>query len=113
MTPAGMKMVELAKKIGTWSAFDAVDALTVPPDLEKALAEAQGGRRGFAAYTPGVKKQCLHYVYDAKRAETRAKRIALIVEAAAAGRKPFEAGAAAKQTRETAKRGNGSNRSEA
>jgi uncharacterized protein YdeI (YjbR/CyaY-like superfamily) len=89
MTEAGMKMVELAKASGTWNAFDAVDALTVPPDFKRALAAIPGARKVYDAYTPGMKKQCLHYLNDAKRPETRARRIAVIVEAAAAGKKPF------------------------
>ena len=89
MTGAGMKMVELAKSSGTWDAFAAVDAMTLPPDFTRALEEASGARKGFDAYTPGVKKQCLYYLNDAKRPETRAKRIAMIVEAAVTGRKPF------------------------
>ena len=90
MTEAGMKMIELAKQTGTWNAFDAVDAMTVPPDFAQALRATSGAKRTFDAYTPGVKKQCLHYLNDAKRPETRAKRIAMIVEAAASGKKPFQ-----------------------
>jgi len=89
MTDAGMKMVDVAKATGTWNAFDAVDALTVPPDFKRALAAIPGARKVYDAYTPGMKKQCLHYLNDAKRPETRAKRIALIIKAAAAGKKPF------------------------
>ena len=89
MTEAGMKMVELAKARGTWNAFDAVDALTVPPDFKRALAATPGARKGYDAYTPGMKKQCLHYLNDAKRPETRARRTALIVKAAAMGKTPF------------------------
>jgi uncharacterized protein YdeI (YjbR/CyaY-like superfamily) len=91
MTEAGMKMIELAQARGTWNAFDEVDALTVPPDFKRALAATAGAKKGYDAYTPGMKKQCLHYLHDAKRPETRARRIALIIEAAAAGKKPFSA----------------------
>ncbi len=89
MTDAGMKMIDIAKASGTWNAFDAVDALTEPSDFKRALGATTGARNGYQAYTPGMKKQCLHYLNDAKRPETRARRIALIIEAAAAGKKPF------------------------
>ena len=89
MTDAGMKLVELAKNTGTWEALTKVDTTTVPADFKRALNAAAGARKAFDAYTPGVKKQCLAYIHDAKRPETRAKRINLIVEAASEGRKPF------------------------
>jgi uncharacterized protein YdeI (YjbR/CyaY-like superfamily) len=90
MTDAGMKLVELAKQTGTWDALTAVDTTTVPPDFKRALNATAGAKKGFDAYTPGVKKQCLSYIHDAKRPETRAKRINLIVESASEGRKPFD-----------------------
>jgi uncharacterized protein YdeI (YjbR/CyaY-like superfamily) len=87
MTTAGMKMVELARSSGTWNAFEAVDAMIVPPDLERALKVTPRARKGFDACTPGMKKRWLYYLNDAKRPETRARRIAVIVDAAA-GKKP-------------------------
>jgi uncharacterized protein YdeI (YjbR/CyaY-like superfamily) len=88
MTESGMRMIELAKQTGTWNAFDAVEAMTLPDDFKRALKAAPAAKKTYEAYTPAVKKQCLYYLNDAKRPETRAKRIAQIVEAAAAGRKP-------------------------
>ena len=76
MTEAGMKPIELAKTNGTWNAQSHVEALTMPPDFKRALAATPGARKEYDAYTPGVKKQCLYYINDAKRPETRAKRIA-------------------------------------
>ena len=37
MTAVGMKMIELAKTNGRWDAHAATDALTMPPELKKAL----------------------------------------------------------------------------
>jgi uncharacterized protein YdeI (YjbR/CyaY-like superfamily) len=88
MTEAGLKAIELAKQTGTWGAFDAVEAMRMPPDFKRALETNPAAMKGYDAYTPGVKKQCLYYLNDAKRPETRAKRIALLVKAAAEGRKP-------------------------
>ncbi len=76
MTDAGMKLIELARKSGTWDALAHVEALTVPPDFKRALGATPGAKKGYDTYTPGVKKQCLYYLNDAKRPETRAKRIA-------------------------------------
>jgi uncharacterized protein YdeI (YjbR/CyaY-like superfamily) len=88
MTEAGLKMIELAKQTGTWNAFDAVEAMTLPDDFKRALKAAPAAKKTYEAYTPAVKKQCLYYLNDAKRPETRAKRIAQIIKAAEAGRKP-------------------------
>jgi uncharacterized protein YdeI (YjbR/CyaY-like superfamily) len=88
MTAAGLKMIELAKQTGTWNAFDAVEAMSLPDDFKRALDKVPAAKKGYDGYTPAAKKQCLYYLNDAKRPETRAKRIARIIEAAAAGRKP-------------------------
>src|SRR5436190_4078494 len=80
MSDAGMKLVELAKKTGAWTALDAVEAMTMPDDFLRALKRTAGAKKGFDAYTPSVKKQCLYRLRDAKRPETRAKRISLLVK---------------------------------
>jgi uncharacterized protein YdeI (YjbR/CyaY-like superfamily) len=90
MTEAGLKTIEVAKQIGTWGALDAVEAMTLPDDFKRALSATPAAKKGYDAYTPSAKKQCLYYLNDAKRPETRAKRIARIVEGAAAGRKPSQ-----------------------
>jgi uncharacterized protein YdeI (YjbR/CyaY-like superfamily) len=88
MTDAGMKLIEIAKSNGMWDAQAHVEALTMPPDFKRALAATPGALKTYEAYTPGMKKQCLYYINDAKRPETRAKRIAGLVKAAVEGRKP-------------------------
>ena len=77
MTEAGLKMIEVAKQTGTWGAFDAVDAMIVPDDFKRALKADPGCeerlRRLHARRQEAV--PVLHF-NDAKRPETRAKRIA-------------------------------------
>ncbi len=41
MAPAGLAMVEEAKRRGTWTALDEVESLVVPPDLQEALDKNQ------------------------------------------------------------------------
>jgi uncharacterized protein YdeI (YjbR/CyaY-like superfamily) len=88
MMPSGLAAVEVAKQSGTWTKYDAVDALTVPPDLEAALAANPTAARNFAAFPPSARKGFLYWVTDAKRPETRAHRVAQVVAFAAANRKP-------------------------
>ena len=76
MHPAGLAKVAAAKRDGSWTLLDSVEALEVPADLRKALGGA--GMRKFEALTPGRQKEHLRALVAAKRPETRAKRIAEI-----------------------------------
>lgn len=79
MQPAGLAKIEAAKRDGSWTLLDSVEALEVPDDLRKALGVA--GMRKFEVLTPGRKKEHLRTLVTAKRAETRAKRVAEIARA--------------------------------
>lgn len=76
MTPAGMSKIAAAKQDGSWSALDAVEALQIPPDLAAALAGYDAARGNFEAFPRSVKRGILEWILNAKRPETRAKRIA-------------------------------------
>ncbi|MCC6792810.1 MAG: YdeI/OmpD-associated family protein, partial [Thermomicrobiales bacterium] len=86
MTPAGQAKIDEAKRDGTWKIYDGVDALTVPADLEAALAGNAAALATYNRFSPSQTKQLLWHIESAKRPETRAKRIAEIVAAAADGR---------------------------
>ena len=89
MTPAGLAPIEQAKADGSWTLLDEVEDLVVPSDLAGALAKApEAARRHFAEFTDGQKKQILYWIVSAKRVETRSRRIAQTVTAAAEGRLP-------------------------
>jgi uncharacterized protein YdeI (YjbR/CyaY-like superfamily) len=77
MRPAGLAKIEAAKKDGSWTLLDSVEALEVPADLRKALGAA--GAKKFAALAASARKQHLYSLVTAKRPETRAARIAAIV----------------------------------
>ena len=78
MRPAGLAKIAAAKRDGSWTLLDSVEALEIPADLKKALGDARA-TKAFDALTPGVRKQHLYQLVTAKRAETRAKRIGAIV----------------------------------
>jgi uncharacterized protein YdeI (YjbR/CyaY-like superfamily) len=84
MTPAGRVKIDAAKADGSWSALDAAESLTVPPDLAKAFRAHRGSKKHFDAFPPGVRKQILTWVYGAKRPETRAARVRTVAELARA-----------------------------
>ncbi|MEI7444216.1 MAG: YdeI/OmpD-associated family protein [Burkholderiales bacterium] len=75
MAPAGLAKVEAAKRDGTWSKLDAVEALEIPPDLAAALAQRPGAAEHFDAFPRSVKRGILEWIVQAKKAETRARRI--------------------------------------
>ncbi|MFN4256607.1 MAG: YdeI/OmpD-associated family protein [Saprospiraceae bacterium] len=83
MTESGLKMVELAKRTGTWAALDEVEALIVPPDLQTELEALQPAATHFAAFPRSVKRGILEWIMNAKTPETRQKRIAETVRLAA------------------------------
>lgn len=76
MTPAGTAVVEAAKASGTWTALDAVEALIEPEELRLALDADADARRHWDAFPRSAKRGILEWISNAKRAETRGKRIA-------------------------------------
>lgn len=75
MRPAGLAKVEAAQKDGSWTALDAVEALEVPADLTAALAEYEKAAEHFEAFPRSVRRGILEWISNAKRSETRAKRV--------------------------------------
>ena len=73
--PAGLAKINAAKKDGSWNALDAAHALEIPSDLEKAFSKNKTARGYFEAFPPSVKRAILEWISNAKRPETRAKRI--------------------------------------
>ncbi|HEX2908691.1 MAG TPA: YdeI/OmpD-associated family protein [Phototrophicaceae bacterium] len=76
MMPAGLAKIEAAKEDGSWIFLDAIEALEIPPDLGQALAENPTAQGYFEAFPRSVKRAILEWIANAKRPETRAKRIA-------------------------------------
>jgi len=89
MTAAGLRAINTAKENGAWRVYDMIEALSVPNDLQQALATDVTAREHFAAFSNSAKKQLLWYLESAKRPETRAKRTAQVVAAAVEGRNPL------------------------
>ncbi len=75
MTLAGLAKVNAAKEDGTWTMLDAVEALEIPSDLANALKLYPGAKENFEAFPRSAKRGILEWILQAKRAETRTKRI--------------------------------------
>jgi uncharacterized protein YdeI (YjbR/CyaY-like superfamily) len=81
MKPAGIQAVESAKADGRWdAAYDPASTATVPDDLQAALDANPKAREFFATLNGANRYAILFRVQTAKKPETRAKRIATLVE---------------------------------
>ncbi len=89
MTKVGLAKVTAAKRNGSWQRLDDVDKNpTVPDDLARALAKNAKARANFDSFAPSHQKQYLYWLKDAKRADTRERRIKEIVKRALKLQKP-------------------------
>jgi uncharacterized protein YdeI (YjbR/CyaY-like superfamily) len=86
MHAAGLAAIESAKADGRWAAaYDSQSRASVPSDLQRALASNRAARTFFDALDSHNRYAILYRVNDAKKPETRAKRIATYVEMLARG----------------------------
>jgi uncharacterized protein YdeI (YjbR/CyaY-like superfamily) len=87
MQPAGMREVERAKADGRWdAAYERQSVAQVPEDLQRALDENPAAAEFFATLKSQNRYAILYRVQDAKRPETRARRIAQFVAMLAEGK---------------------------
>ncbi len=88
MLPAGLAAIDEAKRNGTWSMLDDVENLVVPPDLAAALDANPGAREHWDVFSRSPRRAILEWIAQAKRPETRARRIAEAVDNAGRNEKP-------------------------
>jgi uncharacterized protein YdeI (YjbR/CyaY-like superfamily) len=91
MTAAGEAAIARARETGTWDTLAASEALEIPPELRKALATNPVAKKEWHTYTPARQKQFLFWLQGAKREDTRAARIAAIVQAVSMRITPLQA----------------------
>jgi uncharacterized protein YdeI (YjbR/CyaY-like superfamily) len=85
MTDAGRRAIAAAQANGWWTIYDAVEDLVEPPELAAALDATPAARANWDAFPPSARKQMLWWVISAGRPETRAQRVATIVDHTARG----------------------------
>jgi uncharacterized protein YdeI (YjbR/CyaY-like superfamily) len=85
LEPAGAEAVRVAKANGSWTMLDDVERLVVPDDLDRALASRPGARERWDSASPSARKMALTWIVQAKRPETRARRVTATADRAAAG----------------------------
>jgi uncharacterized protein YdeI (YjbR/CyaY-like superfamily) len=88
MRAAGLREVERAKADGRWeAAYEGQRRAEVPPDLQAALDADPAAREHFATLDSRNRYAILYRIGEAKRPETRARRIAQYVEMLREGRR--------------------------
>ncbi|MDP9120478.1 MAG: YdeI/OmpD-associated family protein [Acidobacteriota bacterium] len=88
MQPAGRRRIEEAKADGRWDlAYSAQGSATVPDDLRRELDENDRAREFFASLDSANRYAILYRLEDAKRPETRARRLRKFVAMLEEGRK--------------------------
>lgn len=82
MTPAGLRTVEEAKQNGRWdrARSSSRGAAEIPDDLLEALKENETAYKNFHAFPPSTRFMYIHWVNDAKRQDTRERRIYTVVD---------------------------------
>lgn len=81
MKPAGQAEIDRAKADGRWDqAYDSPSNAKVPDDLAAALRKYPRARRFFDALDARNRYAVLHRLMTAKKPETRAKRLAILIE---------------------------------
>lgn len=75
MAPAGLVKIQAARKDGSWTMLDAVGNLEMPNDLKHALEQYRLAHPHWDVFPRSVKRGILEWITQAKKPETRAKRI--------------------------------------
>jgi uncharacterized protein YdeI (YjbR/CyaY-like superfamily) len=75
MAPAGLEMIAVAMQTGTWTALETVDNVTIPVDLETVLNKNVTALKNWDAFSRSSRRGILEWILNAKKPETRLRRI--------------------------------------
>ncbi|WP_207955778.1 YdeI/OmpD-associated family protein [Rubrobacter marinus] len=90
MKPAGLREVERARADGRWdAAYEAPSKATVPDDLRRELEKNEVARTFFDALDGTNRYAILYRIGEAKKPETRARRIEKYVTMLGEGKKIY------------------------
>lgn len=90
MKPTGLAQIEQAKADGRWeAAYEPQSTVTVPDDLQRELDANPRAQKFFATLDSRNRYAILYRLEDAKKPETRARRLAQYVTMLNEGRKLY------------------------
>jgi len=76
---SGFLSIKIAKENGSWMALDDVENGIIPEDLQSAFDSNTKAFENYQNFTRGQRKSYLYWLNQAKREETRQKRIDEII----------------------------------
>ena len=79
MHASGLAAIEIAKKNKSWFALDDVENGIIPKDLQNAFDQHPQALKNYTNFSPSYRKNYLYWLQQAKRPETRDKRINEII----------------------------------
>ncbi len=91
MRPSGLAEIEAAKADGRWeAAYEGQRSAAVPDDLRRELDASPAAREFFAALASANRYALIYRLDDAKRPETRERRLRMFVSMLERGEKVHE-----------------------
>ena len=88
MTEVGQRVIDAARRDGSWTGVAASEALTLPVDLLRPLTKDPAAAAGWAALPENTRITLLHWVQDSPRQSVRAERVKRVVAGVKAGNPP-------------------------
>ena len=80
MHDSGLKIIEIGKQNGSWTALDAVEKGIIPEELQMAFNENPKAFENYKNFAPSYRKSYLYWLNQAKREATIKKRITEIIK---------------------------------
>lgn len=80
MHKSGLQTIEVAKNNGSWEALDDVENGVIPNDLQKEFDNNPSAFNNYQNFSYTYRKSYLYWLNQAKREETRQKRINEIID---------------------------------
>lgn len=75
MHDAGISKMNQAIGNGSWNKLDQVESLAIPTELEQEFKKYKSAKANFDAFPNSVKKSILEWIGNAKKSETKIKRV--------------------------------------
>ena len=79
MHKSGLTIIEIGKQNGSWIALDDVENGVIPEELQVAFNKNKTAFNNYKRFSPSYRKSYLYWLNQAKREETRQKRIFEII----------------------------------
>lgn len=75
----GLKIIEIGKENGSWTALDTVEKGIIPEALQIEFDKNEVAFKNYQNFAPSYRKNYLYWLHSAKREETIKKRITEII----------------------------------